>query len=284
MLGPEDLILCCGTVRQASFGELIDAASGAGFQGISVQPHLYDQERARGSSDAEIRRWLADAGLEIAELDALLTWLPGAPAPTDLGDELGRSLFRRTAEDFFRIAEAIGGRSLNVAQVFPAEIDVDVAAEALAGICDGAAGVGLSVSLEFLPWTGIPDAKTALAIVERAGRENAGLMIDSWHVFRGAGGPGALASIPGERVVGVQLSDAPTEPGPVPAIETMEARLPPGDGDIDLVGLVRTLDSVGSRAPIGIEVYSSALAAGDPAEVAQRVAVGTRELLARARA
>jgi sugar phosphate isomerase/epimerase len=283
MLGPEDLVLCCGTVAQANFRELVEAASAGGYKGMALWPQLYDAARESGLSVADLRRMLDDNGLEIAEHDALLNWLPGGPSPESLGDGLGSSLFSRTAEDFFRIADALGGRSLNVAQVFGSELDLDVAAEALAPVCEGAANSGLLVSLEFLPWTGIPDPKTALAIVERTGHANAGLMVDSWHVFRGVGDIEALRTLPGERVVGVQLNDAPTTPAPDPAVETMEARLIPGEGDIDLPDFVRVLDAIGSRAPIGVEVYSSKLAAQPPNEVASRCAEATRAVLAQAR-
>lgn len=283
MLGPEDLVLCCGTVSRANFRELVEAASAGGYKGMALWPQLYDAARESGLSVADLRRMLDDNGLEIAEHDALLNWLPGGPSPESLGDGLGSSLFRRTAEDFFRIADALGGRSLNVAQVFGSELDLDVAAEALAPVCKGAADSGLVVSLEFLPWTGIPDPKTALAIVERTGHANAGLMVDSWHVFRGVGDIEALRALPGERVMGVQLNDAPATPAPDPAVETMEARLIPGEGDIDLPGFVRVLDAIGSRAPIGVEVYSSKLAAQPASEVASRCAEATRTVLAQAR-
>ena len=283
MLGPDDLVLCAGTVRQAALRELCAAAAAGGFQAISLFPQLYDEARASGLSDADIRHLLEDHGLEIAEHDALLSWLPGGPSAEQLSDELGRALFSRTADDFFRIADAIGGRSLNVAQAFPANVDIDAAAEALAPVCEGAAGCGLLVSLEFLPWTDVPDPATALAIAERTGHANAGVMVDSWHLFRGIGDMAALRALPGDRVVGVQLSDAPARATAVPTVETLEARLVPGEGDIDLPALVRALDAIGSSAPLGVEVYSSRLAADDPLKVAPRVADATRTILAQAR-
>lgn len=281
-LGPEDLVLCCGTVQRADFNTLVEAASQAGCAGISLQPHLYDAARAAGQSDAEMRQRMADAGVSIAELDALVSWLPGS-VPKGIADrEPAKSMLTRTAEDFFRLADAVGGRSLNVAQVFGDTIDIDQAAAALAEVARGAADHGLLVSLEFLPWSGIPDPATALAIVERTGCDNVGLMVDSWHLYRGAG-IDTLKSVPGERVVGVQLNDAPAEAGPVALVETLEARLLPGEGDIALASVVRTLDDIGSRAPIGIEIYSKALARRDPLDVAREAALSTRQVLGAAR-
>jgi sugar phosphate isomerase/epimerase len=284
VLGPEDLVLCCGTVQRADFRELVEAAAGAGFRGISLQPHLYHRARKAGLSDADMRHLLDDHGVEIAELDALASWLPGGPDLAGLPEGMVRGMLSTTAEDFFRIADAVGGRSLNAGQLFPGPFDADDASEALAAVCEGAAGCGLLVSLEFFPWSDISDPGIALRIVEGTGHANAGLMVDSWHIFRGVGDVAALEAVPGERVVGVQLNDAPAQPAPVILKETLEGRLLPGEGDIDLVALVRTLDAIGSRAPLGAEVYSSELAARPPRESAGRAADAMRKLVARARA
>ena len=283
MLGPDDLVLCCGTVRQADLGELIEVASANGFRGISLQPHLYRRARAAGHSDAELRHRLDDHGVEIAELDALATWLPGTPDPRKLPPGFARVMLETSAEDFFRIADALGGQMLNVGQLFPGPFDRDAASESLARVCDGAADHGLAVSLEFYPWSDVRDPATALAVVEGAERDNAGLMVDSWHLFRGVGDVGALAEVPGRRVVGTQLNDAPAQAAPQVLKETLEDRRLPGEGDIDLVGIVRTLDAIGSRAPLGAEIYSKELAALPAADAAARVGDAMRALVAAAR-
>ena len=58
--------------------------------------------------------------------------------------------------------------------------------------------------------------------------------------------------------------------------ETMEARRLPGEGAIDLVGLIRTLDGIGCSAPIGVEVFSAELRQLPPVEAARRSADATR--------
>jgi sugar phosphate isomerase/epimerase len=156
-------------------------------------------------------------------------------------------------------------------------------AEAFAGVCDRAAEHGLVVHLEFLPWTPIRDLKAALEIVEMADRPNGGVMLDSWHHFRSGADDELLRRLPGTRILGVQLNDAPREPEPDLIAETTRRRLLPGEGDIDLVGLVRILDEIGSRAPIGVEVFSEKLFALPAREVARRAGDAVREILRRAR-
>jgi len=47
MLGPENLCLWCGTVRQADFRHLVAAAAN-GYRAISLWPHLYLNAREQG--------------------------------------------------------------------------------------------------------------------------------------------------------------------------------------------------------------------------------------------
>ena len=60
-------------------------------------------------------------------------------------------------------------------------------------------------------------------------------------------------------------------------------RLLPGEGALDLVGLVRLLDARGCDAPMGAEVCSERLAAEPPELVARRVGSAMRTLLTAAR-
>ncbi len=282
MLGPDDLVLCAGTVSQAPFAERVAAAAEGGFSAISLFLSDYGRARADGLSDADMRAMLADHGLAVGELDPLMNWLPGAELGSSANQQ-GEAFFRHGESDFHAVAEALGARSLNAVLVTDTAPPFPEIAEAFAGVCDRAAEHGLVVHLEFLPWTPIRDVEAALEIVETADRPNGGVMLDSWHHFRSGTDDEVLWSVPGARILGVQLNDAPLEPEPDVIAETTRRRLLPGEGDIDLVGLVRILDEMGSRAPIGVEVFSEELFALPAGEVARRAGDAVREVLRRAR-
>jgi sugar phosphate isomerase/epimerase len=290
MLGPEDLSLCCGTVRQADFRQLVDAAAANGFRAISLWPHLYLNARAQGLSDTDLRTILEDHGLVIAELDPLCSWIPGCVPPAGRGSmtpafyETIKTFFSYSEDLFFRIADALGARHLNVVQLFPPAIDTPVVIEAFGGVCDRAARHGLLVSLEFLPWCPIANLATARAIVEAANRPNGGVMFDTWHHFRSGGTSAELRKLSGRAIAAIQFNDAPREPGPDLLTETVTARLLPGDGAIDLVGHIQAWDAIGNTAPIGVEIFSTELDALSPVEAARRAAEATRRVLRRARA
>ncbi len=283
-LDQDGLVLCAGTAQHVPLLERLGPARAAGYQGVSIQPHEHARLLASGIDDAELRSRVGDAGLAIAELDAITTWLPGHAPPPSFAQELASMLRGCTPERLVPIAASLGARSLTVVEFYGAEVGLDQAAESFAGICDLAALHGLLVHLEFLPWGGIPDLGTGAEIVRRAGRSNGGLLIDSWHLFRSGSTLEELARLPGERVLGVQLNDAPERAEADLAEETQHRRLLPGEGSFDLVGLVRTLDRIGSRAPLGVEIYSDALATLPIETVARTTADATRRIRARARA
>ncbi|TFH23101.1 MAG: hypothetical protein E4H03_06925, partial [Myxococcales bacterium] len=167
MLGPDDLVLCSGTLMQRGLRALCEAGAAGGFAAITLWPEDVARARAEGLSESDQRAMLRDAGLVVADLDPLLQWLPGEGMPEGIG----------ASEDvFYAIADSLGARSINLAQPFGNAIEIDIAAECLAGVCERAAAHGLLVTLEYLPLSGIPDAATALAIVEAAGHPNATLL------------------------------------------------------------------------------------------------------------
>jgi sugar phosphate isomerase/epimerase len=58
----------------------------------------------------------------------------------------------------------------------------------------------------------------------------------------------------------------------------------PGDGDIDLVSIVRVLGELGATAPIGVEIFSTELARLPAIDVARKAGDRLRAVLSRARA
>jgi len=277
-IGPETLVFNTTNILGGGVREIVTAAVAGEYDAISIWPHDVEHAREEGLSLIDIKSLLDDHGLVVTDVDPLLGWsdqvLPGP----------GESMFSLAPEDaFFEIAEALDARSINVVQGFGAGLDLDRAAEDLSRVCRRAAEHGLLVTFEFLPWTGVPDVTVCLDLLERTGCANATIMFDSWHWFRGARDLEALRAIPGERIGSTQFNDAPMLPAADLAVEAMQARELPGHGDIPLVDLVRTLDEIGSNAPIGVEVIHVRHEAMDPAEVGRQTAKAMRAVLAQAR-
>lgn len=275
-LGPADLVLCAATLASTPLVERIPIAAEAGYAGVSLFPTDVEHARADGHSDADLRARLDDHGLQVADLDPFMAW-PVGVEPSGQGFDIW------SEQDFYDAAEALGARSINAVLFAPQPIEHERLVEGFAGLAKRASKRGLLVHLEFMPFSGVPDLASALAIVEEAGDPNGGVMLDVWHHFRGGGEAGAIEPH-ASRVFGVQLDDAPAQAEKNLIDETLHRRLLPGEGDADVVGVIRALDAGGSRAPLGVEVFSDELSAAlSPLEFAKRCAAATRAVLAEAR-
>ena len=264
-----------GEAARVPFEARLAAAARAGYVGLGLLVDDYEALRAGGWSDAGLRSVLEGHGQQVFEIEFLYHWM--------CRDE--RAAFSRRLEDrLYRMADALRPRHLNMGDVNPPEQapPLDLVAERFAAVCDRAADHDLLVGLEFLPWSGIPDAATAWEVVRRAGRPNGGINLDAWHHFRGGADLAALTRVPPERYVAVALNDADARVEGSLVEDTTRRRRLPGEGTFDLVGFLRTLDAHGVGAPLVVEILSDEQNARPVDEAAQVALAATRALLARA--
>ena len=135
-----------------------------------------------------------------------------------------------------------------------------------------------------MPWTAVPDLRTANSIVAQTGQPNAGVLVDALHFDRSKSLIGELARIPAARLHYWQLCDGPAE-RPATTEEMMHAaraeRMFPGQGGIDLIPLIKTMPA---NIPVSIEVPTATLAKTLNAETrALRALQAARKILALAR-
>jgi sugar phosphate isomerase/epimerase len=181
---------------------------------------------------------------------------------------------------FFETGARLGARHILVAAYDPV---LDRFADRFAGFCEAAAPYGLTCDLEFMPWTSVPDLATANRIVERAGRANAGVLVDALHFDRSGSLIGDIAAIPVGRFHYWQLCDGPAE-RPTTSEEMMRAarteRMFPGEGGIDLVALTRAMPAT---IAVSIEVPTVELARTlDAYARARRALDGAKRVIAAA--
>ncbi len=152
---------------------------------------------------------------------------------------------------FLETCGELGARSILVAGDDPDEARLT---DSFAAFCAAARPYGLTGDLEFMPWTKAPDARTALRIVTRADQPNGGVLVDALHAGRSTTSLDDLVAIPAERLHYAQICDASGEI-PVTHEELIHdarcARLPPGEGGIDLVGIFSALPA---DLPISVEI------------------------------
>lgn len=277
----EPLVFCSPPLAHIPLLDRLGPVAAAGFSALSLQPTDVWALEAQGMAASEIRSRIADAGLTVAEVDCTACWMERQRTGGD--DDLSRLLRTLAADKVVATAARMGARSVAAIDMSPTPPTLDEAAEGFVALCDMAAEHGLLAHIEFLPSSAIRTLADTWAIVEAAGRPNGGITIDSLHFFRSGSTLDQLAAIPGSHIHTVQLSDAPRELHGELWPELMTARLLPGEGGLDLIGLIRTLDSIGSTAPIGIEVFNTRQERQPLGEVARDWAGAGRAVLTEAR-
>lgn len=116
-------------------------------------------------------------------------------------------------------------------------------------LCEEAARFSLHVGVEFMRYRDIPDLAAALALLEAAGKANAGVILDVLHFHRTGGTPQQLAACPAARIAYVQLCDA----GPVvPPLEALPAEA--RGGRFHLGEGVIALDDILDALPDGLQM------------------------------
>lgn len=179
---------------------------------------------------------LRDTGVKVLDLE-ILRLTPG----TRVAD----------FEPILSVGAELGGTELLVAGNDPDEARVTAR---FAELCDLAAGYGIYPHLEFMPWTDVRDLRQAMRIVANADRANGCVLVDAFHFNRSASSLEDLARLAPQRMRYAQLCDVA---GPVPADldeilrQARNERRFPGEGDADLVGLLRALPKA---VPLSLEI------------------------------
>jgi sugar phosphate isomerase/epimerase len=267
--GRAPLVISSHTLgTEVSFSERVRAAAGAGFDGIGLRVENYWDARKAGLGDVAMQEIAYRHGVRILEVEYITAW------GTDDDRDGAQQEKERTV---FHMARTFGVRHVNAGLL--EKLPVDDTIQAFAQLCDRAGG-DLTVALEFMPYSGVPDLATAWSILRGAGRPNSALIVDVWHWARAGTTPAALEAVPADRIVAVQLCDVLEHPLEHPRAESLGHRLPPGQGYGDAVGVVRALRDKDVRPQVvTVEVISDDLVSRGVDVAARTTADAARAVL-----
>ncbi len=128
-------------------------------------------------------------------------------------------------------------------------------ADGYARLCELMQPFGLTADLEFMPWTAVPNVRSALQLIDAAGKPaNAGILVDALHYGRSTTTLEDVRSIPRHLLHYAQICDA--QAGLNFTTEQMihtarSERLLAGEGNIDVKGLFAALPQ---DLPVSVEV------------------------------
>lgn len=226
----------------------IEAAARAGYAGTGFWLGDLLAWKQNGRTYADLRRYLADAGQTLVELEFLADWHAS-------GDR--RAVSDKARAELFVAAEALGARHIKVMPPFlPDDPAGSALSEQFAALCEEARLHGCAIGLEMLPFSTLPNLANALDMVAQADAPNGGLLIDIWHVIRSGGTVDEVAKVPGRFIISVELCDATLRMQGSIMEDTMRHRRLCGEGEFDVPGFIAALDRAGYEGPFGVEILS----------------------------
>lgn len=252
---------CIATVcLSGDLPDKLEAAAAIGFDGIE----LFENDLLTfNGSPAEVRRMAADLGLSIALFQPFRDF-EAMPEP-----QRGRNLDR--AERKFDVMQALGTDLLLVcSNTQPQAIDDPARAAAdLAEMAERAGRRGLRLGYEALAWgRHVNRWRQAWEIVQRADHPALGLIVDSFHTLAVRDDPSGIADLPGDRIVFVQLADAPLL-SMDPLSWSRHHRNFPGQGQLDVDGFLRAVLASGYRGPLSLEIFNDEFRAAPARQTAR---------------
>lgn len=239
--------------------EKLEAIAAAGFRAVEI---FENDLIAFPGSPQDVRRMCADLGLTIVTCQPFRDF-EGMP-------EGRRQRTFDRAERKFDLLQELGTDLLFVCS--------SVSPEALPGIDRIAADFhelgerakrrGLRVGYEALAWgRHINDYRDAWEVVRRAGHDNVGLILDSFHVLSRKTELSSMTRIPSDRIFFVQAADAPV-------LEmdylswSRHWRCMPGQGELPLGDFMDCLAATGYRGYLSLEIFNDRFRAGSARSVA----------------
>ena len=239
--------------------EKLEAIAAAGFTGVEI---FESDLLSFSGTPKDVAGIVASLGLKIVTFQPFRDF-EGMPEPQ-------RSRTFARAERKFDLMGELGCNLLMICS--------NVAPESLGGIDRAAADFhelgerarkrGIRVGFEALAWgCHISDYRDSWEVVRRADHPAIGLTLDSFHIFARKTDLKAIRSIPGDKIVLVQLADAPWLD-----MDTMNwsrhFRCFPGQGDFPLIEFMDAVFATGYGGLLSLEIFNDQFRAGSPRGVA----------------
>ncbi len=229
----------------------IAAQTGYDFVGLRLWPNAAGapQQHLLGQPEA-LRETLAaqrDTGVGVFDLEII---------------RINEGFDPHTWDALYDVGAQLHARAILVAGDDPDEARLT---ESYARLCEVMQPFGMTADLEFMPWTAVKDAESALRIVQNAGMPaNAGILVDALHFGRSTTTLDDIHAIPRQLLHYAQICDAEAGLGftTEQMVHTARCeRLLPGDGSINVRGLFAALPA---DLPVSVEVVNFGREANTP--------------------
>jgi 4-hydroxyphenylpyruvate dioxygenase len=239
--------------------EKLEAIAAARFTGVEI---FESDLLSFNGTPKDVARLVASLGLKIVTFQPFRDF-EGMPEPQ-------RSRTFARAERKFDLMGELGCDLLMIcSNVAPDSLGgIDRAAADFHELGERAQKRGIRVGFEALAWgRHISDYRDSWEVVRRADHPAIGLTLDSFHIFARRTDLKAIRAIPADKIVLVQLADAPWLEMDVISW-SRHFRCFPGQGDFPLTEFMDAVFATGYSGLLSLEIFNDQFRAGSPRGVA----------------
>jgi sugar phosphate isomerase/epimerase len=247
---PFGYCLNTSTIRGQKLGivEVIEIAARAGYRALEPWLNEIDAYVKGGGSLKDLGKRVADRGLSVESAIGFPEWL--------VDDENRR---KKGLEDLKRgmdVVQQIGGKRIAAPPAGAnGPLNLYRAAERYRAALEMGDQMSVVPELEFWgPSKALSRLSEAMMIAIETGHPRACILPDVYHLYKGGSGYTSLRLLSGSALHVIHMNDYPATP---PRAEITDAqRVYPGDGVAPLKDILRTLQAIGFRGMLSLELFN----------------------------
>ena len=241
----------------------IRIASTAGYNGIEIWLRDLDKYVAEGGSLPDLKKQLADLNLSVESAIGFATWIVDDPNQRQAGLEQAR-------RDMEKLRQ-IGGKRIAAppaGATKQTDLDLFQAAQRYRALLELGREEGVVPQVELWGFSqSLHRLGELLYVAAESGAEDACLLPDVYHLYKGGSSFAGLDLINGKKIHVFHVNDYPAKP-PRETI-TDAHRVYPGDGVAPLSSILRGIWNTGFRGMLSLELFNRDYWKQDPLSVAR---------------
>ena len=259
-----------GTLNHLDYETQLRVSSQAGFKTVGLHMIRLEEYLYSGHTLDDAKDCLIKNDLEAAELVFFPDWMSAKGR--------ARKQILARAEYVCSLMEWLKCPILNANTLGGGGYDLPLIQENFDEICRVGAKFGVKIAIEYLPWTSVDTIKKAWEIVSGVNRSNGGIILDTFHYFKGHPSRDELNEVPIEKIFIVHLDDVEDVETDLVTL-TRKHRLPPGEGIFIFDEVLEYLFARGYEGYYSLEILHHSHPFQDPVELATRSRTSTEKLL-----
>lgn len=256
----------------------LNIAQNSGFKAVEIVASKLDAYLDEGFTAKDLADELKKRDLEAICINDICHI--ESPRPEALEEMLEQ------AHRYSETAEIIGCKYIQLVPLvelddYPWEEILEITADNTRKICDIGAKHGVAFQLEAVAWSPFRSLKRGLALIEKVGKNNLGMVVDTWHFY--AGGettPEDVANMDPSLIYNVHFCDGKRGEEGTVWDETKLRGYYFGEADIPLKEYSAAIKASGYRGWWSVELVSSKHWEMDAIDVAEKLSSDLAEYIA----